>query len=367
MQMTRRSAGRLLGAATLCAALCTAGSPMAAAGGSVAPAATPTVAQLVGQRLVVAFKGTTASSSLKRRIREGQIGGVILFGQNISSPSQLKALTTSLRHAAHTGGQPRLLIMTDQEGGLVRRLPWAPPKRSALELGQLSGTRIQQIGAQTGTALRKSGVNIDLAPVADVPRGSRDFIQQQQRAFSTSRFAVARDAPAFAKGLEAAHVWPALKHFPGLGLAKQSTDVALVRINAGARTLRRSWLPYKYAFRQGLDPMVMLSTAVYPNLARHAPAWSSAIINGDLRGRLGFQGVTITDSLDAAAAVRHTNDSRLALNSAGAGCDLLLITGSGRTSRAVYNDLLAAAKSGELPMSNLQASYARITALKSTL
>lgn len=352
----------------MCAALCSAGSPVADAGSTVAPASTPTLAQLVGQRLVVAFKGTTASSSLKQRIGEGQVGGVILFGANITSPSQLKALTSSLQHAAHSGGQPRLLIMTDQEGGLVKRLPWAPPKRSAQELGQLSGAQVQHSGALTGAALRKAGVNVDLAPVADVPRGSSDFIEQQHRAFSTSRFKVARDAPAFAQGLESAHVWPTMKHFPGLGLATQSTDDALVRITASEDTLKKGWLPYKDAFHQGLNPMVMLSTAVYPALARHAPAWSNAIINDDLRGRLGFQGVTITDSLDSAAAVRHTNDSRLALLSAHAGCDLLLITGSGATSRAVYHDLLVAAKKGQqLSMSNLQASYARITALKATL
>ena len=106
-----------------------AGAAQARAGGTPhesVPAATPTLSQLVGQRLVVAFKGTTASRSLRARIRAGQIGGVILFGSNVASPSQLKALTAKLQQAAHNGGQPPLLITTDQEGGLVKRIRGRP-------------------------------------------------------------------------------------------------------------------------------------------------------------------------------------------------------------------------------------------------
>jgi len=125
--ITARSAAA---ATALCCALIAAGAAQAHAGGTPhgsAPAATPTLSQLVGQRLVVAFKGTTASRSLRARIRAGQIGGVILFGSNIASPSQLQALTAKLQLAARNGGQPPLLIITDQEGGLVKRIPWAPP------------------------------------------------------------------------------------------------------------------------------------------------------------------------------------------------------------------------------------------------
>ena len=200
-----------------------------------------------------------------------------------------------------------------------------------------------------------------------MPTGPSDFIEQQQRAFSTSRFIVAKDASAFADGLEGHKVWPVLKHFPGLGRATVSTDDALVHINATAQQLERAWLPYKVALRQGLDPMVMLSTAVYPALDRRAAAWSPTVIKGILRKRLGFTGVTITDSLDAAAHVRHTTDPPLALKSAAAGSDLILITGSRTTSQAVFKALLAAARNGTLPMGGLNKSYARIMALKAGL
>jgi beta-N-acetylhexosaminidase len=295
------------------------------------------------------------------------VGGVILFSPNIVSPAQLQKLTSALQAAATAGGRPPLIIATDQEGGLVRRIPWAPPKRSAQALGRLPASVSETSGANAGAALAADGVNVDLAPVADVPAGAADFIQRQLRAFSTSRFTVARDAAAFAGGLEHGHVWPALKHFPGLGLATSSTDTALVRIAAPAATLTRGMLPYQVAFRQGLDPIVMLSTAVYPALDSRAAAWSRPVIHGVLRGRLGFTGATITDSLDSAAAVRHLTAPVVALRSARAGADLLLITGSQATSAGVYSRLLAAATSGALPGSRLAASYNRIIALKSHL
>src|SRR4029077_4959616 len=118
-------------------------------------------------------------------------GGVILLGSNIASPSQVKALTAKLQLAAHNGGQPTLLIPPHQEGGLGKRIPWAPPNHSAQQLGQLPTAQSHTAGSLTGAALRADGVNTDLGPVGDVPTGPSDFIEQQQRAFSTSRFIVA--------------------------------------------------------------------------------------------------------------------------------------------------------------------------------
>ncbi|MEP6642815.1 MAG: glycoside hydrolase family 3 N-terminal domain-containing protein, partial [Gaiellales bacterium] len=265
------------------------------------------------------------------------------------------------------GGRPPLIIATDQEGGEVKRIPWAPPGRSAKQLGALPASASTRAGSLTATALHADGVNVDLAPVADVPHGPADFIERQQRAFSTSRFTVAADASAFAGGLEGHGVWPTLKHFPGLGLATVSTDQALVRINAPAPALTKRLLPYTVAFRRNLKPLVMLSTAIYPALDWRAAAWSPPIIKGLLRGKLGFSGVTITDSLGGAAAVRHQSVSGVARRSAEAGSDLLLITGSEAAGRSVFASLRSAAVSGALPMSRLVASYNRIVALKSHL
>ena len=258
------------------------------------------------------------------------------------------------------------MIATDQEGGLVRRLPWAPPKASAQELGATSAAHIQAVGHRAGTALRAAGVNLDLAPVADVPSSPANFLQAQRRAFSTSRFAVATDTAAFAQGLEAGRVEPAFKHFPGLGRAGAvSTDEGLVEIGASRRQITRGLLPYQVARRRSLHPVVMLSTAVYPAYSPRAAAWSKAIAGTLLRHDLGFKGPTITDSLTTAAAVRRTGVSVLAVKSAKVGVDLLLITGPASTSRAAYAAVLREARSGAIRLASLKASYARILKLKS--
>ena len=328
-------------------------------------AAAPGIEALVGQRMVVAMQGTTPDAGLLTRVRLGRVGGIILFGPNITSASQVKALTEKLQAAARAGGRPPLLIATDQEGGLVRRLPWAPPVLSAQQLGGLSLSRIQGSGGRAGAALRDVGINLDLAPVADIPRTPGNFIAAQHRAFSTNRYQVANDVTAFSRGLEGHGVLPALKHFPGLGRAGAvSTDDAVVHITATRKQIAWDLFPYRIAISRSVRPMIMLSTAVYPAYGTNAAAFSAAIGQTLLRDNLGFGGVTITDSLNAAAHVRGITSSAIVLRAAVAGDDLLLLTGSEADSGAAYSALVQAARAGTIPLSNLQTSYGRILRLK---
>ena len=330
------------------------------------PATTsPTLAQLVGQRMLVSFHGTTPDSALLARIKAGYVGGVILFGSNITDATQLAHLTAKLQAAATAGGRPPLLIATDQEGGLVRRLFWAPPAASAEQLGTTSVSNVQNVGHKAGLALAAAGVNLDLAPVADVPRTPSNFIEAQHRAFATNRYTVSNDATAFSLGLEQGHVLPALKHFPGLGRAGAiSTDDGLVKITATIHQIDYDLLPYTVALNRSVHPVIMLSTAVYPAYSTRAAAWSRAIAVTLLRDKLGFHGVTVTDSLTSAAAVRGTTPMVLAVRSATVGVDLLLVTGSESTSRAAFDAVLAQARSGAIPLASLKASYSRILTLK---
>jgi beta-N-acetylhexosaminidase len=98
-------------------------------------AATTTLAHLVGQKLVIRMDGTTPSASLLGRVQRGEVGGVVLFGFNITTKSALISAVSKLQAAAAAGGQPRLFIMVDQEGGTVRRIPWAGPTLSARQMG----------------------------------------------------------------------------------------------------------------------------------------------------------------------------------------------------------------------------------------
>jgi beta-N-acetylhexosaminidase len=350
-------------AAILVAAL--AGLATMAAPPSPATAAGPTLAQLVGQKLIVRMDGTTPSASLLGRIRRGEVGGVILFGSNITTKTALVALTSQLHAAAVAGGQPRLLIAVDQEGGSIKRIPWAPPTLSPPQMGALgSTTTARSQGYQTGVALKALGIDIDLAPVADVPASTSSFLYQQGRTWSFSATRTAALTDAFATGLESAGEIPAMKHFPGLGYAALNTDSHVVSIRASRSALAPGLLPYRTAIGHGL-PLVMLSNATYAAYDPYAAAgWSPAINTTLLRTTLGFRGVTITDGLDGTAAARGYSTAHIAYRAAKAGTDLLLVTGSEATSRGVFSTLVADAASGSIPLSLLQASYARILALK---
>jgi len=337
---------------------------------SIAPAtapasATPSLKHLIGQKLVVSMGGHTPSASLLDRARRGRIGGVLIHQWNFSSPSDLRSIASKLQQAAADGGQPPLLIAVDQEGGQVKTVSWIPPTLSPPEIGSADTARSQ--GRKTGAALLDLGVNTDFAPVADVPASTSSFMYQQGRTWSFSARKTSRLANAFALGLGDKGALATMKHFPGLGFATKNTDDFVVHIGATKSQLASGLKPYRRAVANGV-PLVMLSNAVYRAYDRsHAAGWSRAIGTGLLRGELGFQGVTITDSLDGAAAARGIATSPLALKAAKAGTDMLLLTGSEASSRSVFHALLDAAKAGQIPQGRLTASYDRIVALKASL
>jgi beta-N-acetylhexosaminidase len=329
------------------------------------PAATiaqPTLAQLVGQKLVVSMTGTTPSPSLLARARRGEIGGVIMHRFNFSSSAQLRSIAQTLQQAAAAGGQPQLLIGVDQEGGSVKTIPWLPPVRAPRRSRSAADARLD--GRRTGAALLGLGVNTDFAPVADVPGSTSSEVYRQGRTWSFEATTTARLAGSFALGLGDAHALATMKHFPGLGLATENTDRSVVRITASRARLAPGLLPY----RGTRVPLVMLSNAIYDAYDRtNAAGWSRAIATKFLRHDLGFRGVTITDSLDGAAHARGIAPNGLASAAANAGVDLILLTGGEVATRNVFTTLLQAAQRGRVHRSSLLASYQRILALKAGL
>ncbi len=335
---------------------------------AIEPGAAPseaTLKRLVGQRLIVAMDGPLPTVDLMGRIVRGEIGGVILFGRNLTTKTALVALTTQLHHAASAAGQPRLLVAVDQEGGPIKRIPWAPPTLSPAQLGALgSAAQARSQGLATGKALHALGIDVDLAPVVDVPASTASILYRQHRTWSFSAARTTTLAVAFAEGLRAGGVVPILKHFPGLGFASLDTDARIVSIRASRAALNPGLQPYRAAIAAGL-PVIMLSNATYAVWDAHAAAgWSPAINTTLLRDQLGFRGVTMTDSLDGTAAARGLTASHLAERAAGAGTDLILLTGSEASTNRAFAALLSDAEAGRLPPAGLEASDRRILALK---
>jgi beta-N-acetylhexosaminidase len=222
---------------------------------------------------------------------------------------------------------------------------------------------VRQAGRLTGQALRAAGVNVDLAPVVDVPRSPRSFILD--RAFGSDPSRVASLTSAFVAGLQSEGVAATAKHFPGLGTAIANTDLHRVTIRASRADLLARLEPFRAAIAQDVD-LVMVSNAAYSAFDPSGlPAVvSPRIVNGLLRGELGFAGVVITDTLAAPGPAAYPDAGVRTIE---AGGDILLFTGSEAEAGRGYAGLVGAARSGRLSRARLAASYARVVALKNRL
>ncbi|HWB69652.1 MAG TPA: glycoside hydrolase family 3 N-terminal domain-containing protein, partial [Solirubrobacterales bacterium] len=281
--------------------------------------------RLAGQRIVTGFPGTTVPPSLARAIREGGVAGVILFSENLPDRASARRLIGALQAIRGPRGlRDPLLVMTDQEGGLVKRVSGAPTA-SAEQMGEMGAAFSREQGRRTAANLRNLGINVDLAPVLDVARPG-GTIAATERGFGESPQAVARTAVPFAQALREGGVAASAKHFPGLGAARENTDFSVQRIGLPKRTLRTvDEAPYRPFVATG-GQLVMISSAIYPAFSDRPASFTRAISTGELRERLGFQGVSITDALEAVAVRAFGGPARAARAAAAAGTDLLLFT-----------------------------------------
>jgi beta-N-acetylhexosaminidase len=328
-----------------------------------------TLPQAVGQRLIVSLPGTSVPDALARQVRRGEVAGVILFGRNIASRAQLRALTTRLQTERKRGpaalrDRP-LLVMIDQEGGLVKRLSGAP-SRSAAGMGASGdAAAVRAEGVATARNLRGVGVNVDLAPVLDLGLPG-SFQRATGRSFAATPVAVSRYGGAFADGLADGGVLAAAKHFPGLGRATADEDQRLNRIDVPLDLLRGAdETPFRDAARRGV-PLAMVSTGVYPALSSRPAMFSQAIATTELRQTVGFGGVSISDDLEV-PALAHLSPERKALAAVRAGNDLLLFCQTASAAERGAAALRRAVASGAIARATIDVGVQRVLALRDRL
>ena len=214
-------------------------------------------------------------------------------------------------------------------------------------------------------------MNVNLAPVLDVYYQSGNFIDAYQRSYSSRAPVAAECGQAFVTAQQQAGVPAAAKHFPGLGSAAawQDTDDGPVTLTVPLSGLRgRDEVPYQAAIAAGVE-LVMVSWAVYPALDAARPAGlSAAWVQGELRGRLGFGGVTLTDAIEAGALASFGGYGRRAVLAAQAGMDLLLCSAKDPAQgQEVTSALASALDGGQLNSATFSAAVQRVTALRSGL
>lgn len=341
---------------------------------TTAPAGCTSAARLAGwsdQRLAMLTIAVPVSENAVGTVAPevaAGAGGVLLFGS--SAPSGLGADLTALK--THVPGRLGMLVMTDEEGGAIQRmdnlvgsLPW-PGWMGA----HWTSDRIRQAAAQVGARMAAAQVNMDLAPVADVDgkqvvpgTGDPDGL----RSFSGDPAVAARDTVAFMDGLRSAGVIPVLKHFPGLGGSTVNSDFAPAQTVPWTAEVGGGLTPFSAAIAAGA-PAVMMSNDSVPGLTNLPAGLSPTLVGTELRGRLGFHGLVLTDSLSA-GAVSGAGYSvpQAAVQALRAGADMVMFdlgpNVQAQTS-AIAAAEVAAVANGSLPRSRLLDAAAAVLAAR---
>ena len=331
-------------------------------------AADPVLTRLADAILIPPFPGASAPRWILDALSRG-LAGVTLFGQNISAPDQVHALTAGLR-AASAGADP--VIAIDEEGGDVTRVAYSDgsPYPGNAALGAVDDTSLTRSVYQAiGADLAALGINFNLAPCADV-LGSADSPAVGTRSFGADTGLVSRHTAAAVAGLQGAGVAACTKHFPGHGRTRTDTHEAIATIEGGLDDLRlRDLPPFEAAIRAG-TLAIMPSHLRVPELTGMLPATvSGAALTGLLRGELRFTGVIVSDALEMRATRDMFGIPRAAVLAVAAGTDLLCL-GRDNTEDdylAVRQALVAAVRDGTLDGARLEEAADRVARLRGGL
>ena len=304
----------------------------------------------------------TAALSNDHTFAQYPVGGVMLFGQNIESEQQLRNLTAQLRAQAAAARLYPLFIAVDEEGGLVSRVAnklgydLAP---SPNEIGKTGDeTQAYTAGQYISGYLAPLGVNLCFAPPADTALD--DYIDGMQY-YGEDPALVSRLASAMAKGLREGGVVPCYSHFPGRG-SFEGVTLKKLSIKRTADEMRNSeWIPFRDGIRDNIE-MIMVSHGLFRLIEDDMPAsTSNRVVNGLLRGELGYQGVVVTDSLRMNAVTSNYKTGQECVAALKAGADILLLPPDlGRAVRAIQT----AVSQGDLSMQRIEESVIRILAVK---
>lgn len=329
--------------------------------------ATMSLDERAGQLIMAPMFAGGNPADLSALISTRHVGSVVLIGNWNNGTAAAKTAADALQSYAPSGNQ--LIVSTDQEGGQVQHLKGSgfDTMPSAVAQGQMSADTLRSSAKTWGGQLKQAGINIDLAPVlgtVQVKRSSNAPIGALNRDFGLDSNGNAQHGIAFVEGMRDAGVGTTVKHYPGLGAVTGNTDFTTEGILDTTTTLDDEEIgAFNTTIKQAKPAMVMMSLATYQRIDSSAPAaFSSKIIDGTLRGSVGYDGVVISDSLSA-AAVSGIATKDLGVRLVDAGGDLACI---GDTSYVtpILDGIIARAQSDPAFAKKVMASATRVMTLK---
>lgn len=285
----------------------------------------------VRQLIMVGVSAGAAPADATKIVNAQQPGGIILTGRSRKGVDAVTALTRTARAKARTTeGDVGLFISVDQEGGAVQVLSGPGFSRipSAATQGKLSIDELEGLSRKWGKELRAAGINVVLAPVADVlsdALGSRNqAIGRYDRAYGTDPDTVASHASAYIRGMTSAGITPTLKHFPGFGRIEQDTDYSMGVLDDQTTAVDPTLRPFR-APTTHPDSFAMISSVIYQKIDPKNPAvFSAMIIQHLLRNARGFAGLVLSDDLGGAKQVQNISPGNRAVRFVDAGGDLII-------------------------------------------
>jgi beta-N-acetylhexosaminidase len=326
--------------------------------------------QDIGNLFMVGFQGTHLSPEVRELIDDLNPCGVILFSRNIEDPSQIANLNGELQRHRTDRGLDRLFIGVDQEGGRVRRLqePFTvfPP---ALELASSDNPEaaVENFAGTTARELRLVGFNLDFVPVLDIVSKPQDLATSVigDRSYGPDAGSVSRFGSIVIETMRSEGVIPCGKHFPGHGGTSVDSHLDLPVDGRSLDAMKEADLtPFQAAANLNVE-MIMTAHVLYPSLDPVYPATiSSVMVQGLLRGSMGYNGLIITDDLDMAAVADRYSADEAALKALLAGVNILLICNNPEKAFRARSRIVQAVHDGEISQERLRESLTRIHNLK---
>ena len=328
---------------------------------------TLTLREQAAQLIMTGISASGMTSAQRSIVQKEKPGSVFLLGNSGSLSHTRTAMAAANTAATVKGVRP--LIAADQEGGQIQRLNGSGFDRipAATVQGSWSTDKLTARAQQWGGQLKQAGVNVDLAPVADVVptslKSQNAPIGSLNREYGNTPEEVGPPVQAFVRGMQKADVMTTVKHFPGLGRVRGNTDFSSGVVDNVTVRGDADLQPYADGIKAGAA-MVMISTVTYTKIdPKNRAVFSPTVIQGMVRGDLGWNGVVITDDVGAAAEVASVPVGQRATRFVAAGGDVVINAKAGLTATMV-NALVVKARQDKAFAAKLTSSVKRVLTLK---